>query len=736
MEPSQISLNKVTLNVSSPKDGGVSLNKGEMVKGTVQEVRPDGLVMIVIKGKLVEAVAEVPVKPGQELYLMVDDFRNGKTYLKLVSPEMMGKIENANIKANLQQMGITAKEETVLLASKLVQHNLPVTPDSLNELARVVKLIGGSNPRNLEIAAFALSRGIVTREALTALASFLAPETNKAQLMTVLNRLLNILTIQLTPSLSAETLPLQMSSTSAIPSALNIAAESVLSGNIPTASTIVASGPESLLSSVKGEAAPIASNAQETVAATPVKGEVAQSATPTASGRGELTQQAASLSPEGAPVAPVKAEPVSLALNIAKEVAAANQVKSEAALTASGRGELASQATSVSLEGTPAAPLKADPVLIASNTAKEMVNPNQGKGEPTATNTSLNQETVLAAPVKGEAASHASNAAPGTNTVSPARDVSTGIYQHILPDGEAEVPAQNAARATGSETQRVMMENLLKLLPASAGTAEPDGNVALKTGETDRSQVLSGQTPLVQTHNDSGLPQDNLTQRVVNLLQTLVDIVELDLATSPDKIAEKIQNSTQSEREIIKALLLLEDLTSDQRVGDKIGSVKDFSLRLENMEKEISGQRLFNLSSRTPGENITSYYFSFPVKMDNGYSMCQLKINKDSRQKLKDLDNLNFVVSLNTSKLGIVLFHVNWHRQGTLKLQGVVESQSTCNYMNKNIGELVAKLQGLGFKVSNLGVKVSISPVEINCVKPVFEDVSQKIRPLGIDVTV
>jgi hypothetical protein len=154
------------------------------------------------------------------------------------------------------------------------------------------------------------------------------------------------------------------------------------------------------------------------------------------------------------------------------------------------------------------------------------------------------------------------------------------------------------------------------------------------------------------------------------------------------------------------------------------------------LEKEISGQRLFNLSSRTSGENISSYYFSFPVKMDNDYSLCQLRINKDTRKNLKDLDSLNFVVSLNTSKLGIVVFHVNWHRQGNIELQGVVESQATCNYINKNMGELVAKLQGLGFKVSNLGVKVSVSPAEINCAKPGFEDVTQKIRPLGIDVTV
>ena len=650
MEPSQISLNKVTLNVSSPKDGGVSLNKGEMVKGTVQEVRPDGLVMIVIKGKLVEAVAEVAVKPSQDLYLLVDDFRNGKTYLKLVSPEMMGKIENANIKANLLQMGITVKEETILLASKLLQHNLPVTPDSLNELARVVKLIGGSNPRNLEIATFALARGIVNREALTALASFLSPETNKAQLITVLNRWLSILTTKLSSAL------------------------------------------ESSLSSVKGESAtPIASIAQETATATPVKGEVAQ-------------------------------------LGVS--------VDQSTAPTASGRGELAPQATSVSQEGTPVAPVKVELVPLASNTAKEIANTNQVKGELTAPSTSIAQETVPSAPLKGEVASQASNVAQGTNTASPAREGNTGIYQPILPDGEAEVPSQNASRAASSETPRLMLENLSKLVPASAGTAEPDGNTALKIGEFDRSRVLSGEIPVAQTDNDSGLTQDNLTVRVVNLLQTLVDIMELDPASSPDKIAEKIQNSTQSEKEIIKALLLLEDLGADKRIGEKIPSLKDLPLRLENLEKEISGQRLFNLSARNSGENISSYYFSFPVKMDNDYSLCQLRINKDTRKNLKDLDSLNFVVSLNTSKLGIVVFHVNWHRQGNIKLQGVVESQATCNYINKNMGELVAKLQGLGFKVSNLGVKVSVSPAEINCAKPGFEDVTQKIRPLGIDVTV
>jgi hypothetical protein len=734
MEPSQISLNKVTLNVSSPKDGGVSLNKGEMVKGTVQEVRPDGLVMIVIKGKLVEAVAEVPVKPGQELFLMVDDFRNGKTYLKLLSPEMMGKIENANIRANLMQMGITAKEETVLLASKLVQHNMPVTTDSLNELARIAKQIGGIEPKNLEIAAFALSRGIVNRGAVVALASFLTPETNKAQLLAVLNRLLSTLTTQLSPTLASEASPSLTTTATVTTAALNPAAEPEPLGRIPNTSTILASAPGLSLSTVKGE-----------------------SAATTASSRGEIAPQSTSVSSEGSPVVPAKAEPAPLASNIAKEVAVANQVKGEpkaptanlaqesalgnpvkgeAVLTASGRGEIAPQSTSGNREGAPAAPVKSEPAPLAATNPKEIINANQAKGELKASSTSLAQETVLVGPAKGEAALQTNHVVQGTNTASTARQGSSGIHQPILPDGKAEIISQIASRAAGSEITRVMLENLSIPIPSSAGTTEAAGYSLPKTAASEMSRVLPGETFVVQTDNDSGLPQDNLTRRIVNLLQTLVDIVELDAESSPDKIAEKLQNSTQSEREIIKALILLADLSSDKRVGEKVPLLKDLPLRLENLEKEISGQRLFNLSSRSPGENVTSFYFSFPVKMDNNYSLCQLRVNKDTHKNLKNVDSLNFVVSLNTSKMGIVVFHVNWHRQGTLKLQGVVENQSTCNYMNKNMGELVAKLQGLGFKVSNLGVKVSVSPVELNSAKPGFEEVTQKIRPLGIDVTV
>ena len=184
-------------------------------------------------------------------------------------------------------------------------------------------------------------------------------------------------------------------------------------------------------------------------------------------------------------------------------------------------------------------------------------------------------------------------------------------------------------------------------------------------------------------------------------------------------------------------MFLLEDLSADKRIGDKMPPLRDLPLRLDNMGKEISGQRLFNLSTRSPGDNFPSYYyFSYPVKMEDGYSLCQLKINKDARKNLKNMDNLNFVVSLNTNKMGTVLFHVNWQRQGNIKLQGVVENQATCNHLNRNMEKLVNKLQELGFKVSNLGIKVSTSSAEINSVKPGIEEAVDHLRPLGIDVTV
>lgn len=177
---SQVSFNKIMLNVATPQGEGLNFNKGEILKGLVQEVRDDGLVMLYIKGKLIEAASEIMVKSGQQLYLMVDEYRNGRTYLKVVTPQMMNEIENNNLSASLRDQGLASSPENVQMARKLLDYNLPVTASNLNTISREIKLLGGYNPRNLEIAAFALSRNIAAAPStLSSLAQFVSSRGNE-----------------------------------------------------------------------------------------------------------------------------------------------------------------------------------------------------------------------------------------------------------------------------------------------------------------------------------------------------------------------------------------------------------------------------------------------------------------------------------------------------------------------------------------------------------------------------
>ncbi|MDD3889120.1 MAG: hypothetical protein PHR65_04275, partial [Syntrophomonadaceae bacterium] len=176
MASNQVSLTRMMLNIAKPQDQGLSLARGEILKGVVQDVRADGLVMIMLKGQLIEAASEVMVKPGEQLYLVVDDFRNGKAYLKVLTPQGIEKMENASISASLQEMGLPAKDEYVAMARKLLQHNLPVTGDNLKSLARGVSMLGGFTGRNLEIATFALARELpLNQQTLLALLQHISP---------------------------------------------------------------------------------------------------------------------------------------------------------------------------------------------------------------------------------------------------------------------------------------------------------------------------------------------------------------------------------------------------------------------------------------------------------------------------------------------------------------------------------------------------------------------------------
>ncbi|MGI5912343.1 MAG: hypothetical protein ACOX6E_07185 [Syntrophomonadaceae bacterium] len=449
MDGNQVSLTTSKLKISTPFDQGISFSRGEILQGTVREVRSDGIAVMLIKGQLTEAITEVKVQTGQQLFLMVDDFRDGKTYLKILTPDGMKRLENANLSTNIQNIGFVAQEDTVLMARKLLEYNLPVTPQYLNKMIKGINLMGETNQRNMEVIAFALSYNLpINKHALMALLQFTNDGSN-----------LGILLQRLNQSLA------QVQDISAVP--------------VP-ASTV-----------------------------------------------------------------------------------------------------------------------------------------NDGEG--------------------------------------------------ILP------------------------------------------------GIINNTQVL----------------------KYINMLRLIIDNMQVESRDRPDILREKIQGLIQSERELIKGLAMLQDIVKKGDGGARLPVFPEIFNQVEGLERELGGQRLFNFLSRIPDSNINYYYFSFPVKIDNSFHLCQLRINREAvNKKMKDQDNIKFIVSLDTAKMGVVLFHVNWNRENNLTIQGVVESERVMNYLNNNIRHLITSLNQMGYDVTNLGIRVAQKDEYLDKLKPQLEKTLVKFRPFSIDVTV
>lgn len=512
MDSNQVSLTRMMLNIATPSGQGISFSRGEILQGSVQEVRADGLVMMFLKGRLIEAATEVMVKPGQQLFLMVDDFRDGKTYLKVLNSERIEKLENANISANLKSMGIPVKEETVLFARKLLQHNLPVTPQNLNEMQKGVNILGVSNPSSLEIVTLALSRGLpFSQQVLNALLQFTDPGSDISKLLRNLIQNLN------------------------------------------------------QLSRYEGSA---------------------------------INQPA------------------------------------------------------------------------NNRTSK------QSGGE---------------------------------------RPVGVGVA----------IPQSGDERQSGT-VNRLVAENPSQLVMAERTTGGLIANSESLSFGGDKISNLS-----------TGVKTDGDMFKFLALIRPFLDILQIDLNNNPGAIRENLQNLLQSEKELIRFLILLQDMIKGGEPGSKLPLLSELLNRIEGMEREISGQRIFNYIGRMPDSNFNYYYFSFPVKINDEYRLCQMRVNREAGNKLlKEQDNIKFIVSLDTANMGMVLFHVNWNKNKTLTLQGVVESNEVMHYFNKHISRLIEGLNQLGYTVNNLGVRMVQKDEEMDKLRPVMEEVPMKFRPFSIDVTV
>ncbi len=184
-------LNKFFLNISNLSESNFNFSPGEILKGQVQEIKENGLVSIYLKGKTIDAFSTIEVSKGQQLFLMVEDIKEGKIVLKILTSEILNKKENSNLSNTLKAMNLPVDDKNLQQAKKLIQKSLPVTLENIKSMSRGVSLLNESSPRSLEIVGLAMTKGVpITLQSLESFVQFFDGKSNLASLT---NETFNIL---------------------------------------------------------------------------------------------------------------------------------------------------------------------------------------------------------------------------------------------------------------------------------------------------------------------------------------------------------------------------------------------------------------------------------------------------------------------------------------------------------------------------------------------------------------
>ena len=638
---------KSILNIAAMKGGEVSLSKGEVVSGTVQQVNDNGLIVINIKGRNIEAFSEVAVQEGQKLYLSVDDVRGGKTYLKVMTPDAMEKMESANLVANLRNMNVVANDASVQLARKLIQYQLPVTEKNLNELTRMVNQLGGRNAQNLEIAAYALSRGVGSdASSLKALQQFISQKTDS------LVRFINLV--------------------AALPDDADADALNALR------STVLALAEDGA--------------------------EAAQNAAP----RGSSPAPAA-----GEAAARLAASTGTLGANPAAPGLESARLAATTFLTAAADETLPTSSQ-------PAAAVAAD----ADGAADTLPGARLANAAATATNAPVKDgipgplpagtEKTAAAPGQPGAASETARSTP----VQPGTVLTEGEAA-LLPAAQKGSPSAPASSAAGAPLTDENGE-------LAAGRAESTASRTAVTSETTAGAIARPETT----------PTGSADRLLLDLFRALSDRATVRMDRDSSLIASDLKDRIMGEKDLLKGLAVLKQLAFDDSAIERQPLARDILRTIDGLEKDLSGQRLFNFTSRTGGDvNPSVYYFSIPVKYDDQFRMMQLRMSGEGgRRSLVDPEHLSIAVSLETENLGIVLYHLDWYKKGDINIQGLVQTQDIADYMGLEMDRLVGNLAEMGYNVNNMGIKVSKTVQEADELKPQLVETTETVKPFGIDV--
>lgn len=288
--------------------------------------------------------------------------------------------------------------------------------------------------------------------------------------------------------------------------------------------------------------------------------------------------------------------------------------------------------------------------------------------------------------------------------------------EESLPRGQAAAGLNLPENPTAGSAQRMSSGVINSSLPPAAGETANQvtlGPSSLPTGNTD---IIGKLWPLLQAI------LDNMA-------------VEGDSTTKP--IQTQLQQIIQTRPDLLQGLLLSERVLETSLPENH--PLRELAAVIKSMEGELSGQQIVNTIGRlAPDTSFPGLYLTFPFKMDNNqYTMCELRLHRDPQQSRRSSDSIQIAVSLDTSRMGLVVFHAAWKRSGILDIQAVVENDSVRNFFQKHWSELRAGLEQYGYQVNNLGIRVVDVRTAAESLRPALQSAAvPNIRPISIDITI
>ena len=636
-------------------------DQGEILKGVVREISPDGVISLLINGKLVDAASELNVSPGQQLYLLVDGFRNGLTYLKVITTEGAASLDDNSLSVNQRGIGALSNADAVLITDKLLQYNLPVTPQNIATIFNALNMIGGLTTRNLDMAAFILQHNIpLDKNILPLIDQFVSSDGDLSRLVRELFQLLARM-----ETLVRSDSPSSAAATASAAPALVITAGSSNPANASALNSVLPGTAPASTSNAAPAAAGNAANAGNSASAANATG-IANVVSASPQGVSQQGNTASSLL--AAAASPTGTLPASQAGTAAANsgVQTASNIAAPAAETAGG----AAGSSNNPLIAANTASAAADGTVSAATTGET--------GSTTAAGQNVTMTTAGEAGSLADAVSRAAFNAAVSAAIITAKSFPAGGYTYQPP---------------------------VEAVAASADTAAANEAKALELME------------------------------FAKVLRTVLDSFVGKIAGSGDDVNLVLQSLVKGRSLLLDNLRQMFDMLKADDTLNKTPGGQELLARIGDIQQQITGQALFNSAVKLGQEVFNNnYYFSFPVVIENELSYCQLRIQKNNNSRLDLQENIKFVVSLETPALGIVMFHIDWHRQGYIQLQGVMETDEAVGFIEKNMEDLLGRLSELGYRVSNLGIKAARNPEELNLKPQPLETNQDKISPFSVDV--